>query len=88
MTYHGELVAQKLGQSSAALLEAITLALKGFDRQENVVEADRALALVRLYLRLALEKQMIDDRQYAYGCRQCDSLGRQLGGWLKSLQAV
>jgi hypothetical protein len=35
--------------------------------------------------RLALELQSVAFRQYEHGVRLMDELGRQLGGWLRSV---
>ena len=71
-----------------ALLEALTLALQGFDRDERVLEADEALALLRLHLRLAEEKELLDEGQYRHALDCLENLGRQLGGWRKKLMEL
>ncbi len=64
-------------------LSAITLALQGFDTPARLYEADEALALLRLDIRLAEEKQMLSQQQYRFVVETLDDLGRQLGGWRK-----
>lgn len=62
------------------LLERV-LALKGFDRDEQIDQADRSAALLRVHLRLALELGQLDDQRYLFLAGELDGIGRQLGGW-------
>ncbi len=64
------------------LLEAVSLALRRGAR-EDVALADDALGLVRLHLRLAGERGLLDDRQLVFALGMADEVGRQLGGWLR-----
>ncbi len=73
---------------SRALLEAVTLALLRFDTAERLVEADQHTALLRVHLRLAAEKELIDDRQLLHANGLLRDVGRQIGGWLKHLDGV
>ena len=73
---------------SRALLEAITLALLRFDTAERLIEADQHSALLQVHLRIAAEKELIDDRQLLHANRLLRDIGRQIGGWLKHLDRV
>ncbi len=73
---------------SRALLEAVTMALLRFDTAEHLVEADQHVALLRVHLRLAAEKKLIDDRQLLHANDLLRDIGRQIGGWLKHLDGV
>ncbi len=73
---------------SRGLLEAVTLALLRFDTAERLVDADRHTALLRVHLRLAAEKELIDDRQLLHANGLLRDVGRQIGGWLKHVDGV
>ena len=73
---------------SRGLLEAVTLALLRFDTAERLIEADQHVALLRVHLRLAAEKELIDDRQLLHANGLLRDVGRQIGGWLKHLDEV
>lgn len=59
------------------LLEHLTLALKGFDREERVDQADRSAALARVTLRLAHELGQLDEDRFLFLAEQLDGIGRQ-----------
>jgi hypothetical protein len=80
-----DLLAQSLAEESLRLLDAITMALKNLDREQALDEADVILLRLRLRLRLAVDTALLDDRQGQYALRLADTIGRQLGGWQKSL---
>jgi hypothetical protein len=80
-----DLLAQSLAQEGLRLLDTMTLALKNIDREQALDEADVILLRLRLRLRLAVETELLDDRQGQYALQQTDDIGRQLGGWQKSL---
>ncbi len=44
-------------------------------------DADRALARLRVLLRLAHQRRYLDHRGYEHAARQLDETGRMLGGW-------
>ena len=69
------------------LLDCIVLALKDRERLERVDEADRRLLALRLRLRLANTQALLDERQTLHALGRCDEVGRQLGGWLRHLEA-
>ena len=74
--------------NALALLEAVALALKGRRRDEQLELADERLIALRTQLRLAAELGHLDDRQEVHALEQADTIGRQLGGWLRSLGPV
>ncbi len=67
------------------VLEAISLALRGFDRADNVARADSALALLRVYLRLAADSALLRRRQLVFATERIEELGKMVGGWQKRL---
>ena len=72
---------------SLALLDAVVLALKDIDRDQQIAIADTTLIRLRMRVRLAVETGLLEQRQGLFLLEKADSLGRQLGGWIKSLDA-
>ena len=81
-------LAQSLAQEALSLLDAVTLALKNIDRELALQEIDLILIRLRLRLRLAIDGQLLTDRQGQYALALTDSIGRQLGGWQKARVAA
>ncbi len=75
-------------ETALALLKNITLALKGRRRDENVDLADEHLIWLRAGLRLAGAGGQLSGSQLLYALERADAIGRQLGGWIKSLEAI
>ncbi len=73
---------------SRRLLNAVSLAVARFDRGERLLEADEQATLLRIHLRLASEKELLDDRQLLYATGELTDIGRQLGGWRRHLESV
>jgi hypothetical protein len=69
------------------LLDNIVLALADQDALDALDRADIALAQLRQRLRLAERLALLDERQLLHGLARCDDIGRQIGGWLRSLDA-
>jgi hypothetical protein len=74
--------------SGLALMEAVTLALKGRRRDENLESADEQLIALRTQLRLAGAAGYLSESQLLFALERADLIGRQLGGWLRSLGPV
>jgi len=52
-------------------------------RMERLVQADEALAKVRMYLRLAARWEWLSSGQYEHVSKMVAEIGRLLGGWQK-----
>jgi hypothetical protein len=76
---------QRIHDDALALLDHIVLALKQFERERNLDEADARTALLRIHLRLACELGKIERRQLVFLTGELDAVGRQIGGWQKRL---
>jgi hypothetical protein len=50
-----------------------------------LLETDRELDRLRLYVRLSDERSLLKDNQYRYASEQLTEIGKLLGGWLKTL---
>ena len=70
------------------LLQAVTLALKDRRREEQIELADEHLIRLRVLLRLAADCGNLTAEQYGHVLSHVDAIGRQLGGWRRSLGAV
>ncbi len=75
-------------EGGLALLDAVTLALKGRRRDEQVEIADERLISLRTRLRLAAAAGYLSESQMIHALDRADSIGRQLGGWMRSLGPV
>ncbi len=73
---------------SSELLNAVALAVARFESGLRLVEADEHATLLRVHLRLASEKELLDDRQLMYATVELTDIGRQIGGWRRHLEAV
>jgi len=81
-------LARSVLRHSEKLLDAVSLAVAHFDRDMQLLEADEQATLLRVHLRLASEKKLIDDRQLLYATGELTDIGRQIGGWRRHLEAV
>lgn len=81
------MVTERVHRHALDLLEAVTWALKDFDREEQVEHADRSAAALRVHLRLAWHVGALDDARHLFLTEQLDSIGRQIGGWQKRIES-
>ena len=81
-------LANALCTEAISLLDAVVLALKDIDRGDNLAAADLSLIRLRMRVRLAAETGVLEERQAHFLLGQADDIGRQLGGWLRSLDAA
>ena len=70
-------LARSVLRHSGRLLNALSLAVARFDRGMHLVEADEQAALLRIHLRLASEKKLLEDRQLLYASGELSDIGRQ-----------
>jgi hypothetical protein len=73
---------------SRRLLNAVSLALARFDTAERLIEADENATLLRVHLRLAADKDLLNDGQLLHANQELRDVGRQIGGWRKSLRGI
>lgn len=57
------------------------------NKQASLQRANLKLEVARHLWRLSHEFQAVSSRSYEHGARLMDDLGRQLGGWMKSVSA-
>lgn len=59
-------------------------------RRDRVALLERLnldLELLRLLLRLARDRRVLDPHSFAYACEAIDTAGRMVGGWLRHQKA-
>jgi hypothetical protein len=74
----------------SALLDVLEFCVEAaftHNKRAALQKANLRLEVVKHLWRLALELQVVALRQYEHGVRLTDELGRQLGGWLRSVDA-
>ncbi|MCG8423787.1 MAG: four helix bundle protein [Proteobacteria bacterium] len=81
-------LAHSICSRALSLLEAITLALKDRAREEQIDTADELLIGLRLRVRLAAQLGYVSENQAVHALERTDTIGNQLGGWLRSLGPV
>ena len=81
-------VSRSVLRESRELLHAVSLALARFDTHERLVEADEHATLLRVELRMAAEKKLLDDRQLLHATEELADIGRQIGGWRRRTEGV
>lgn len=83
---HRHTVTQRLLDAAFNLRERLEEAnlRRGAERRERLDLADEALALVRLYLRLAAQWNWLTSGQYHHAATMTTEIGRLLGGWQKT----
>ncbi len=77
----------RIEQGLLTVLELLIDATYQKNKQEVLRKANSKLTVVRHVWRLAFELQVISNKQYAYGAELLVNLGRQIGGWEKSVNA-
>ncbi len=79
---------QRVLRLALDLLECLTLALKGRNRELRIDQADELLIRLRVLLRLAADSGRLRADQYGYVLGCVERIGRQLGAWRRSLGPV
>ncbi len=76
---------ERLESTLIEVLELLVEAAFSRVKQDALKRANLRLEVARHLWRLAHELQVIPLRQYEHGARLMDDLGRQVGGWLRTL---
>ncbi|MEM6454191.1 MAG: hypothetical protein AAF772_03775 [Acidobacteriota bacterium] len=63
------------------LLDAVTLALRGSAIDRRLDEAQQAIVLLGVHLRVLNDAEVLCDRQALHAHGLLRSIGRQVGGW-------
>lgn len=78
-------LARALCEHALALHTHVVLALGNRRREEHIDRADEDLVALRAQVRLATRAGYFTEDQLVHAMERADTIGRQLGGWLKSL---
>jgi hypothetical protein len=78
-----QLLSHRITGTSLDLLSHITLAIKGFDTFNELILGDRALVVLRVYLRLAVDLGLLDRSTFEAMAGLLDSIAREIDDWLK-----
>ena len=57
------------------------------DKRALLIQLNEDIDVLRALTRLSLRLECIRERQYEYVARQIDEIGRQIGGWLRYIEA-
>jgi hypothetical protein len=76
---------ERLESGLLEILELLVAAAYAKDKRDILTRANLRLAVVRHLWRMAHELKTIPTKRYAHGAGLLEDLGRQIGGWLKSL---
>jgi hypothetical protein len=82
----GDVLGRDLAETALALLKAVVLALKAPQPEDYIDTADERLIVLRTCLRLAYARGQLDENQLLHAMERADDIGRQIGGWLRSLE--
>jgi len=68
------------------VLEALIEATYSQHKHHILSQANRKLELLRHLWRLCYELEAMPQESYEHGTKLCNELGRQIGGWMKSVR--
>lgn len=77
------LLAKRIEDAALIFHERIVRAGRGGGSVGDLKKADIELTKLRVYLRLAMEMQLLSFGQYEHAARMVDEIGRLLGGWAR-----
>lgn len=79
---------ERLENGLLEILELLVQAAYTKNKGELLKRANLRLAVVRHLWRIAYELKTIPTKRYAHGAKLLEDLGRQIGGWLKSIDTA
>lgn len=77
------LLAKRIEDAALAFHDQIVRAGRPGGSAKDLAEADVELTKLRLYLRLAMDLQLLSLGQYEHVARMVNEIGKLLGGWLR-----
>ena len=77
-------LATRIRTSAIHVLESINWALRGYDVEERLFQADEELVRLRLLLRLRIDVEEVDRGLLLEASERLVDVGKQLGGWRRS----
>ncbi len=76
---------ERLESGLIEILELLVEAAYARDKRAILKRANLRLAVVRHLWRIAHELKTIPTKRYGHGAKLLEDLGKQIGGWLKSV---
>jgi hypothetical protein len=83
--HHRFVLGERIERNLYGLLETLIQAKYTRNRQRLLEQANLALEVLRFQMRLAKDLQCLKVNSYGFASKAIDDIGRQLGGWLRSL---
>ncbi len=77
---------ERLESGLLEILELLVEAAYVKNKRDLLKRANSRLAVMRHLWRMAYELRTIPTNRYEYGARLLEDLGKQVGGWLKSIE--
>jgi hypothetical protein len=77
---------ERLESGLLEILECLVEAAYAKSKGDLLKRANSRLAVIRHLWRMAYELQIIPAKRYEHGARLLEDLGKQVGGWLKSVE--
>jgi hypothetical protein len=77
---------ERLESGLLEILELLVEAAYARNKRDLLKRANMRLAVIRHLWRIAYELQTIPAKRYEHGARLLEDLGKQVGGWLKSVE--
>ena len=78
---------ERLEAGLIEILELLVEAAYARSKRDVLKRANLRIAVVRHLWRIAYELKTIPGKRYAHGAKLLEDLGRQIGGWLKSVES-
>jgi hypothetical protein len=79
---------ERLESGLLEILECLVEAAYVKNKRDLLKRANNRLAVIRHLWRMAYELQTIPAKRYEHGARLLEELGKQVGGWLKSVETL
>ncbi len=77
------LLGERLENSVLAVLENIVVANYQKQREADLHKANLELQKLRFLIRLSKDLKLLSVQKYEFAAKQLESIGKQLGGWIK-----
>lgn len=81
-------LADRIQEGLLVLVERIQDTVLGKHRKESLGQAQNIVDRLRLWNRMAKDLRCLDTKQYAFAAERIEAIGKQIGGWRRSLGAL
>ncbi|GMV67517.1 MAG: hypothetical protein AMXMBFR75_33070 [Candidatus Hinthialibacteria bacterium] len=81
-------LADRIQEVLFSLLGVLQNAAFGKDRKQSLRAAQDCIDQLRLWNRLAKDLKCLNQRQYSFASKQIEEIGKQIGGWNRSLNGI